>query len=64
MPLPPEDCSIRSDSNAPDPEFEFTKVECLLYAFHTIGNQVREQYYDIKPILILTLFLVPSLSRR
>jgi len=39
MPLPPDDCSLGSDSNVPDPEFEFTKVECLLYAFHTVGKQ-------------------------
>ena len=40
MPLPPEDCSLPGgDPDAPDPEFEFTKVECLLYAFHTVGKQ-------------------------
>ena len=43
MPLPPEDCLLRSDSIVP-PEFEFTKVECLLFAFHTVGKQVR--YYN------------------
>ena len=46
MPPPPEDCAISSDSNNPDPEFEFTKVECLLYAFHTVGKQVRELLFD------------------
>ena len=43
MPLPPEDCLLRSDSIVP-PEFEFTKVECLLFAFHTVSKQVR--YYN------------------
>jgi len=38
MPLPPEDCLLRSDSIVP-PEFEFTKVECLLFAFHTVSKQ-------------------------
>ena len=45
MPLPPEDCLLRSDSIVP-PEFEFTKVECLLFAFHTVSKQVR--YYNMK----------------
>ena len=40
MPLPPEDCLLRSDSIV-SPEFEFTKVECLLFAFHTVSKQVR-----------------------
>ena len=47
MPLPPEDCLLRSDSIVP-PEFEFTKVECLLFAFHTVSKQVRHYNKEAK----------------
>ncbi len=47
MPLPPEDAAAaingaENGNGVGEPEFEFTKVECLLLAFHTIGKQVPE----------------------
>eukprot|EP00088_Acartia_fossae_P057066 TRINITY_DN6651_c0_g1_i8.p1 TRINITY_DN6651_c0_g1~~TRINITY_DN6651_c0_g1_i8.p1 ORF type:complete len:312 (+),score=118.37 TRINITY_DN6651_c0_g1_i8:40-936(+) len=35
MILPP----VEEDGSVTDAQFEFTKVECLMYAFHTIGKQ-------------------------
>ena len=44
MPLPPEDAA--DSTGDAEPEFEFTKVESLLFAFHTVGSQVPEYLSD------------------
>ena len=36
--LPPSPEAVDSSENI-DAKFEFTKVECLLFAFHTVGKQ-------------------------
>ncbi len=41
MPLPPED-AVEAAEAGQDPEFEFTKVECLLLAYHKVGRQVPQ----------------------
>lgn len=38
MPLPPAD-AVHAAAAGNVPEFEFTKVECLLLAYHTIARQ-------------------------
>lgn len=50
MPLPPED-AVEAAEAADDPEFEFTKVECLLLAFHTVARQTPEYLTDNPDLL-------------
>ena len=50
MPLPPADV-VEAAEAAADPEFEFTKVECLLLAFHTVGKQAPEYLTENPEIL-------------
>ena len=50
MPLPPAD-AVEAAESAADPEFEFTKVECLLLAFHTVGRQAPEHLTENAEVL-------------
>ena len=40
MPHPPADAA--ESVAASEPQFEFTKVECLLLAYHTVGRQAPQ----------------------
>jgi hypothetical protein len=44
MPLPPEDVAESSENS--EPELEFTKVECLLMALHSLGKQAPQFLVD------------------
>ena len=50
MPLPPAD-AVEAAESGTDPEFEFTKVECLLLAFHTVGKQAPEHLTENPEVL-------------
>ena len=41
MPLPPDN-AVEAAEAGTVPDFEFTKVECLMFAFHTVARQAPE----------------------
>ena len=46
MPLPPDDVA-EAEAATTDPDFEFTKVECLLSTLHILGRQKVESLNNI-----------------
>ena len=42
VPKPPVDAAVSPDTV---PDFEFTKAECLLIAYHSMGKQLPQTYF-------------------
>lgn len=47
MPLPPGDEEEKSTEENPEPKFQFSYVECLIFTFHQLAKKVNMYTIDV-----------------